>query len=385
MPYTPYTQPPARDWPATIALGSVLVVLFGIGALVMALTLGLQFGEVALPLMVLLAAVPLCIVVPVFLWLDSFEREPTWLLLLALGWGAVVATGFALVVNEIGYAVASLLALSADAVTAVVVAPLAEESLKGLFLLGLLWFRPRAIDGVFDGIVYAGVVAAGFAFMENIVYFATAVAEEGTAGLTATFVVRGLVSPFAHPLFTACTGAAVGRAVLSREEGWRIAWPVLGWCAAVLLHGIWNLAIVFPAGWVLVYLFFEVPVFVAFLVFVLWLRRRELRTIATHLQPYVDHRQVTSFEARMVGDPSERGRAVAWAGERAGGQGRRAMKDFQRTATRLAHVRARLDRAHHRSGPLGTRPTRTWEARELHEQRVLLERLAEQRRRFAGA
>ena len=53
---------------------------------------------------------------------------------------------------------------------AAVVAPITEEGAKGLFILLLLWFRRRVIDGVLDGIVYAGLVGVGFAFTENILY-----------------------------------------------------------------------------------------------------------------------------------------------------------------------------------------------------------------------
>ncbi len=378
------TVPSTRDWPVTIAVVGLLVVLFGIGALVMGLTFGLQFADVELPLMVILAAVPLAIVLPVFLWLDSFEREPGWLLALALGWGAVVATGFSLVLNEVGYAVAMALSLPAESVAAVVVAPVAEESLKGAFLLGLWWLRPRQLNGVVDGIVYAGVVAAGFAFVENVLYFATAAGELGTEGLTATFVVRGLVSPFAHPLFTVCIGAAVGRAALARTAGRRVALPVLGWCAAVLLHGIWNLSAVLAAGWLLVYALFEVPVFIAFGVFVFWVRRHELHLVSEHLQPYVRSDWITPFEATMLGDPRERRRATSWAGQR-GRRSRRAMKEFQRVATRLAHIRARLDRRHRAEGPVGTRPAPAWEDREVRHQQHLLERLSQLRGEFTAA
>ena len=47
-----------------------------------------------------------------------------------------------------------------------------------MFLVGLLIFRRREFDGIVDGIVYAGLVAAGFAFTENILYFGRAFAEE---------------------------------------------------------------------------------------------------------------------------------------------------------------------------------------------------------------
>ena len=56
------------------------------------------------------------------------------------------------------------------------------------------------------------MVGVGFAFVENILYLAAAyngtdgTGPGGTDALTATFVVRCLFSPFAHPLFTAFTG-----------------------------------------------------------------------------------------------------------------------------------------------------------------------------------
>src|SRR5665811_423001 len=51
-----------------------------------------------------------------------------------------------------------------------IVAPITEEGAKGLFVLLLLWARRHELDGILDGIVYAGMVGVGFAFTENILY-----------------------------------------------------------------------------------------------------------------------------------------------------------------------------------------------------------------------
>ena len=60
------------------------------------------------------------------------------------------------------------------------------------------------MDGVSDGIVYAGWVALGFAVVEDFLYFTTVV----EAGLwREVFIVRALLTPFAHPLFTAWIGS----------------------------------------------------------------------------------------------------------------------------------------------------------------------------------
>ena len=58
-------------------------------------------------------------------------------------------------------------------------APLFEEAAKGAFVLGIMLFLRKEFDGVIDGVVYAGFVAAGFAFTENIYYFGRAFAEHG--------------------------------------------------------------------------------------------------------------------------------------------------------------------------------------------------------------
>ena len=55
-----------------------------------------------------------------------------------------------------------------------VIAPLTEEAGKGLFVLLLLYIRRHTLDGVIDGLVYAGLVGVGFAFTENILYYAAA-------------------------------------------------------------------------------------------------------------------------------------------------------------------------------------------------------------------
>ena len=91
-------------------------------------------------------------------------------------------------------------------------APLVEEARQGRVRARrmLLWRRGQ-FDGVIDGIVYAGFCAAGFAFTENIYYFGRVFAEHGfgtvtTAGVGPAFILRGVLSPFTHPLFTVMIG-----------------------------------------------------------------------------------------------------------------------------------------------------------------------------------
>ena len=114
--------------------------------------------------------------------------------------------------------------------TAVLVAPWVEEAAKGAAVLLVLLFRRREFDGVVDGIVLAGLSGLGFAFTENVLYFGRAFLAGQEQSLTTgffavgfTFVLRGVLSPFAHPLFTAMTGIGLGIAARTNNPTTRIA------------------------------------------------------------------------------------------------------------------------------------------------------------------
>lgn len=179
------------------------------------------------PWSIIAGLVPLLIVLPVLSWLDRVEPEPRSSKVHAILWGACVAIVVALVVN-------SIVGLMFGEVVAMVgSAPLVEEAAKAL---GVVWaVRRRDIDSVTDGIVYAGWVAIGFAVVEDITYFAVADVE---GALLPVFVLRALLTPFVHPLFTFWTGLAIGRAVRQRRPIWPSA--LWGFGLAVATHAAWN-------------------------------------------------------------------------------------------------------------------------------------------------
>jgi protease PrsW len=160
----------SRRMRGSVVFTVVLTLAMLAGSAVMALVLLASSAPGALVIGVLLAALPVGPLVAAFLWLDRYEPEPTRLLAAAFGWGAVVATAIALVLQALDAVV-----VGRDAVaSASIVAPVTEEAAKGLFVLLLVWWRRHAIDGVLDGIVYAGLVGVGFAFTENILYLGAA-------------------------------------------------------------------------------------------------------------------------------------------------------------------------------------------------------------------
>jgi len=368
--HDPSSRRALRRW----LIAGVATVGFLVAALVVSAYLGATFGVQTALLALAAAALPLGIVIPTFLWLDRFESEPTRYLVFAFLWGALVAAVVAAVFNTSAIAVLEVAADPDAAVTAtaVVVAPVVEEALKGVLVV-LVWrFLGHEFDGVTDGMVYAGVTAAGFAFTENIQYLAQAYTEGGGEALTATFVARCLLSPFAHPMFTVLIGVGVGIAASSR--GWipRVVAPVVGYLLAVLTHALWNLAAVTAgAGLVTVYLLVEVPVFVAFVAFVVWARRREGLLIGQFLRPYADAGWLAPEEVAMLSSMARRREARLWARTNAGARGLTAMRGFQDVASELAMLRRRI---HHDAA----------DSHALEQERALLVALAARREVFVG-
>lgn len=334
-------RPFLRRWLVTAGL----LVLLCLGAALLAGAIGLEVGIQAGLLAAVVAVLPVGIVVPAFLWLDRYEAEPTSSLLLAFSWGAFVSTSVSLVLNTGTLAVATQLFDDPEIVATVAVAPVVEELAKGFGVLVVLWVRRREFDGVIDGIVYAGLVAAGFAFAENILYLGRALTEAGAAGLAVTFVLRGLLGPFAHPLFTVWTGIGIGIMVGRGRGIIRVVAPLLGLLIAVVLHALWNAsAVASVEGWITGYLLVQVPIFLSTIFFVVWARRREGVLIARHLGRYSQLGLFTPAEVAMLASLTRRRAASQWAARTRGRGGRSAMLELQDCAVELAFLRNRIDR-----------------------------------------
>lgn len=232
------------------------------------------------------------------IWLDRYDPEPLWLLALAFAWGALVAVIFSFIINTtIGMFLGS-------GIAAVVSAPIFEEASKGLGLILLLVFFRRYFDDILDGIVFAGVIALGFATVENVLYYGRGIAEGGSGGLIVLFIMRGLMSPFAHVTFTAMTGIGCGIARESHNTAVKILMPLVGYICAVLLHALWNgVATIFGIeGFLLVYIIFQIPFFFIFVGFSFYIMYRQSKIlkemlaidIATGLIPQQHAEKATS-------------------------------------------------------------------------------------------
>ncbi|MGH3348370.1 MAG: PrsW family intramembrane metalloprotease [Nocardioides sp.] len=327
-----------------VAFTVVVTVLVGLGALPILFLIAASGAPSSLLLATVLAAVPVGPLVACYLWLDRYEPEPKRLLAFGLLWGGFVATAAALLVQGLGGVVGGF----SDRESLAVVAPVSEELAKGLFLLLLLWWRRHELDGILDGIVYAGVVGIGFAFIENIFYLASAyngtdgMGPGGTSALTDVFVLRCLLSPFAHPLFTTFIGIGVGVAVGSRSRVVRVLAPLVGYVLAVVAHGLWNASTLYGlSGFAGVYLVLMAPAFLGLVGFAVWARRSEKRMLTASLADAAQRGLIPATDIPWLVDLRARRACRAHAKQHGGPTAHRAMLDYQQAAIELGFLHHR--------------------------------------------
>ncbi len=310
------------SWPVAVAgAGTILSLIALLVVSTRAAVLGIALG-----------LVPLVLVLPVLAWLDRVEPEPVRSRIHAVLWGATVAGLTSGIINSfVAYRLG-------DTWAAVASAPIVEEFTKGL---GIYWaVRRREVDGVMDGIVYAGWVALGFAVVEDFLYFTTAV-EAGQ--WREVFIVRALMTPFAHPLFTAWIGLGIGLAV-ARQQSLLVnaAW---GYGLAVACHAAWNGSLAFSGENESITVIVGAAIgffllFVAAAITVTRIRRHDQRRF-TEVVPFLAQRYgMSSQEIEVFG---------SWKTVLSG---RRRLPRSQRRAFDEVHsALARLALFHRRTGP----------------------------------
>ena len=360
---------PRRRGPrrALAALGILALLLAGLLTL---LVIGVEVGPVALVTGLVLAVLPVPVYVALALFVDRFEPEPPQLLAWAFFWGATGATLIALIVNSAGQALVGSTFGSAvgELYGASLSAPVVEEGSKAIVLLAIYRWRRAEFDGVLDGIVYAAMVGLGFAFAENVLYYART-ALEGGVPLAAVFFVRGILAPFAHPVFTALTGVGLGLAALRPSLS---GLPAVGLLGAMILHSIWNTSagVAGGLGFLTVYLGVMVPVFLVLVAVAVGALLRERRVLREYLQPELASGLLTHEDLAMLSSLRERRRALQ-AAKRQGPAARRGLEELHHVATELAFLRRHVARRPQRRGEDLAEREAAYTAR-LHELRAAL-------------
>lgn len=320
-------------------VGAPLGVIIGLGVLIVCiLLLSVVARPVGTIIGFVLASIATAVVILAYLWFDRWEPEPPRLLIFAFAWGASISVAVSLALE-----LASTPLLGKDGLASMALgAPVIEEATKGLFLLFMMTGRRRnELNSLTDCLVYAGLVAAGFAWIENIFYIAMG-DTLGKSLLTAGF--RLIMGPFAHPLFTSMTGIGVFIALQQRSVAAKVLSILLGYAGAVVMHSLWNGSATVGAGtYLLVYVFWMFPIFLLAIGIALYSRRREQRVVASKLPGLVTSGLITANEASWLGSLRTRKAAIAAAKQMGGASAAKSVKEFAVQVVELAFVRDRID------------------------------------------
>jgi len=342
--------PPARPLspPLTVKLrkaGAPLAVLIAlatvVGLIVVLLT---AVNPVGTAVGFVLSSIAMTVVVLAYVWLDRWEPEPPRLLVFAFLWGASVAILGSLVLGFVFEALVNSSGTTDVSVASVVLgAPLIEEAAKGAFLLLMMTGRRRnELNSLTDCLVYAGLVGAGFAWLEDILYISGA---ESLGDSLLTAAMRLIMAPFGHSLFTTVFAVGVYFALQRRDVGTRVGFLVVGYLGAVLMHALWNGSSLLGGGaYLLVYVLWMVPIFGLTIALAVHSRRREQRLVASKLPGMAAAGVITPSEATWLGSIAGRKQAVAAANRMGGRRAGKSVRDFSTQVVELAFVRDRIDR-----------------------------------------
>ena len=283
-----------------------------------------------------------------FLAVDRWKPQRWLLWALALFWGgSIVVNSWAaerLSIDQNGNQLAGARA-------AIYIAPFVEEFFKATVVFVIAFVDRRRLTSKLSLVSLAGLSAIGFAFSENIVYYARAIvygSMQASTGDVAAAVaqlvqVRGLWTSFGHPLFTSMTALGLAIGLRSRAKVVRVLAPIAGYLTAALLHMTFNtVASLFPDSYQkMIYFTIALPVLGGLALYAVFQVVREGRLIRNRLSDYVMAGWVPDTYPYLFSKTLQRARMLAlspWWGNVI------ATYTLQRAVSELAYLRDQITR-----------------------------------------
>lgn len=256
---------------------------------------------------ILLGLLPMAFYAAVVWWLDHWEREPAWLTLSVFLWGVAPAFFFALLLQYLAHTAlfapfdTATSGATGMLLTAVIAAPVTEELLKALPLLGIFLLYRNEIDSWFDGVVYGAMTGFGFAAVENVFYFlATASRGESPADLASLVAARAFAFGPLHAILTSLTGIGFAAARLQRNRMAQAGLACAGLLAAIVIHALHNLAAASGGSLLVVSLFTQWSGVLALLVLLSMSMIQQRLMIMHYLQPEIAADTLTASQAHAA-------------------------------------------------------------------------------------
>ena len=287
----------------------------------------------------------------VFLMADRWRPQRWTIWFLSLGWGVTVATFVSYHVNSwagMQMQVTGDFDPATSARVAIFVAPFVEEAAKATVLFGLAILVRYELVSKVSLVVMGGLSAAGFAFTENIIYYARAIvysSQEISVGDAEQAVVeivwmRGFWTAFGHPLFTLMTAVGVAVALRTRSKVVRVLAPLAGYGLASLGHMVFNSQASLSQGTSQLFMYWAVavPLLVSAVIWVIRQVLAQSKVLRLRLADYVVVGWLRPDDPLLFSRQRTRWRALLVAITR-GWRCFLATRELQRRLTELAYLR----------------------------------------------
>lgn len=181
------------------------------------------------------------------IWIRNTERyhRERWIAIaVCFLWGASIAIIAAIILEVILQISVSVTIsdnlLSYEIITAVIIAPFAEELVKPLALKTKTVYRE--LDEFKDGLIYGAVAGLGFSATENL-FYGMDFLSEGLVFFIIFMSIRSIGGCLLHASATALTGYGYGKSLLMKSSFLRI---VPYFIVAMLMHASYNFLVSWP-------------------------------------------------------------------------------------------------------------------------------------------
>ena len=186
------------------------------------------------------------VVVVILFVLQRHSYQPSWVILLALFWGALGAAALAQHTNIAVSTIIFRIGVADLEISSWTTTPLVEETLKLLGVLGLALIPAVRLRRSLDGLFYGVLVGLGFLVCESFFYSISALINNpgNLAGnLFAMLIIRGLLGGImTHPIFTGIIGTGIGYALTKKDKNITTRGIILAATIglSMTLHSFWN-------------------------------------------------------------------------------------------------------------------------------------------------
>lgn len=300
-------------------------------------------GIVGTVLGLIISALITSLVVWTFFWLGRWMPARMSSLHSAFVWGASVAA-FCSIWSQEGLQVLIDMYAGEDVsrwFRPLIITPITEEAFKAVFLLWMLLKNKFEIRGLLSGVVYAGLIGAGFASTEQTLYFGKIMVSfiesspnetEALTTLVMSFLLRGALVPYMHPLFVIITGLGISVAagIKSYIKRWIVV--LLALLTATILHGAWDWAGLASDDHFLIikiYAFGMFPLFLVLFTFALRLRQKQGKALVSGLARLAQEEYIKQEDILNFSNLIERRRSIDEAARDGGFKARRLARELQ--------------------------------------------------------